>query len=532
MFHHLRDDEGATAVTVALVIVVLVLFAAIAVDVGYLYSVRRQLQTAADAAALAGCRVLADGGSVPEIQDEVDLYAANNAIQPGDGLYVLSTEIGDDYVQVAVEKDSPLFFARILGSSATLVNTVSRAQIAYLTGMSGIVPWGVPVINGANKVTVTLDGTEVDLEPQGSDLHWEKAISVPAADDDGYLMDVTVYNSQTEYPDGTSDYPDGVPEFIPWAASLYVRPAASPVLDVTLDSYVVTAGQDSTVELRVESATEPEARFNGKKVTMSAVTGVPGMWRAALAVPPSDDLMASFPVDITVGGHTVNSAVTLLVRRSTHPVLDVAVSDHVVGAGSVVTVSVDLHDYVYGQPYELRVSGGGGEIGNFCAIDLSTIRHTPNWMNPQHPAEYDVTTDPNYDPPTYYCYLENPFPFEVHLGDTIWTEPGAMSGPQSSNALEERFGDDDRTFAEWLASGDASSSRIVYVPVLEKMQLVTGTSPLRVISIAAFYVEPFSDIKKNEIYGVFLEYVAPSSAVSPTPPDGLNVRTVRLVPPQ
>jgi len=64
------------------------------------------------------------------------------------------------------------------------------------------------------------------------------------------------------------------------------------------------------------------------------------------------------------------------------------------------------------------------------------------------------------------------------------------------------------------------------------MQVVTGTSPMRVISIASFYVEPTSDVKKSEIVGRFLEYVAPSSSISQTPPDNLNVRTVRLVAPQ
>ncbi|MBN2404252.1 MAG: hypothetical protein JXE06_01575 [Coriobacteriia bacterium] len=539
MNHFLRDDEGATAVTVALVMVMLILFAAIAVDLGYAYSVRRQLQTAADAAALAGCRVLADGGSEADVLSEVDLYAANNAVQPGDGLYVIDgapeTEVGVDFVQVTVEKDAPLFFGRILGSNSTLVRTVSRAQIAYLTGLKGIVPWGLPIIR-ATKVSVRVGGgSEIWLDDQGGGL-WSKTLSTPGvAASDGYLMDVTVYNNQTEYPDGTSDpaYVNGVPELMPSAASVFIPPADCPVTDVSLDKYVVTGGLDSTVKLYVRCASKPSVGFAGKNVNTSEVS--PGLWTATLTVPDAEateKLLATYPVDVAVDKYTINSAAVVVLRRSTYPVLDVALSNYVTGVGGSTTVSIQLNEYVYGERYELRVAGGGGETGNFCALDLSTIRHTPNWRNPQHPAEYDVSTDPNYKPPTYYCYLEYPFPFVVHIDDTIWTEPGAMSGPQSLSALVARFDGDNRTFAEWLASGDEGSNRIVFVPVLEKMQNVTGTSPLRVVSIASFYVEPESDIKKNDIVGRFLEYVAPSDSISEDPSGGLNVRTVRLVPPQ
>ena len=49
-----RDDrQGAVAIIVALLSVVLIGFAALAIDGGYLYWTRTQLQVAADAAALA-----------------------------------------------------------------------------------------------------------------------------------------------------------------------------------------------------------------------------------------------------------------------------------------------------------------------------------------------------------------------------------------------------------------------------------------------------------------------------------------------
>lgn len=52
----LKDDDGAVAVVVAVLMVVGMLFAAIVIDVGAVYSERRQLQNGADAAALALAR--------------------------------------------------------------------------------------------------------------------------------------------------------------------------------------------------------------------------------------------------------------------------------------------------------------------------------------------------------------------------------------------------------------------------------------------------------------------------------------------
>ncbi|MBN2847238.1 MAG: hypothetical protein JXP72_02170 [Coriobacteriia bacterium] len=535
-----RADDGAVAVTVAVMLIVLVLFAAIAVDLGYLFTVRRQLQTAADAAALAGARLLAEGDGNVAILAEAAHYAEDmNGVAPAEDLWMVAgapeTEVGADFVQVTVAKDAPLFFGRVLGSSFTEVKASARAEIAYLTGVGGVVPWSAPIIR-ANRIAVRIDGgPDVWLTDQGGGL-WSGTVTAPAAAADGYPVDVVLYNSQTAYPDGTSDYPDGVPEPVTGAAAVYVPTDTASVRAVWLDHPVVTAGETSSVTLYVRSSMSPSARFDGRNYNLDAVAGEPDLWRVALDVPASDDLHAVYPVEIKAGqgnaSTEVGNAATLLVRRSTFPMLDVTLSDYSPAAGQAVTVSVRLHDYIYGERYAMRVAGGGGEVGNFCAIDLSTVRHTPYWMNPQHPAAYDLSADPDYRPPTYYNYLEKRYPFVIHIGDTIWTEPGAMSGPQTDQALQIRFGGDNRTFDQWVSDGSGASRRIVTVPIVEKMQLVTGTSPVRVVALAAFYVEPESDIRRNDIVGRFIEYVTPSDSISETPTDEFAITTVRLVPPQ
>ena len=81
MFPRLRGRRGATIVFVALAMVALLSFAALAVDLGYLYVVRNELQNAADAGALAGAQVLYlnDGTAVnPDADDMARDYVGRN----------------------------------------------------------------------------------------------------------------------------------------------------------------------------------------------------------------------------------------------------------------------------------------------------------------------------------------------------------------------------------------------------------------------------------------------------------------------
>lgn len=69
-----RGERGSVIVTVAIIIAVLIAFLALVVDVGMGYIERRVVQAVADAAALAGVQVLADGGSNAEILAAIDAY--------------------------------------------------------------------------------------------------------------------------------------------------------------------------------------------------------------------------------------------------------------------------------------------------------------------------------------------------------------------------------------------------------------------------------------------------------------------------
>ena len=73
----LRDERGAVAVMVALLMVPLIAFAAIAIDVAAMWSERQQLQTAADAGALAIAQDCARGACGDPAETAESLAVAN-----------------------------------------------------------------------------------------------------------------------------------------------------------------------------------------------------------------------------------------------------------------------------------------------------------------------------------------------------------------------------------------------------------------------------------------------------------------------
>ncbi len=83
---HPRDDDGAVLVLLALSLAALMIIAAIAIDGGQGYAERRQMQNAADAAAMAGTRALdryrfPPSGTTPDvttISSEVNRVATDN----------------------------------------------------------------------------------------------------------------------------------------------------------------------------------------------------------------------------------------------------------------------------------------------------------------------------------------------------------------------------------------------------------------------------------------------------------------------
>jgi Flp pilus assembly protein TadG len=168
--HRLKDQRGVSAVIVAIVLAVLIGFAALAIDIGYLYATKNELQNIADAGALAATGFLGNlyvGMTIAEIEeynaaDDADAIrgaAKSVVIDDGDGQNIAAGEdvsIRDadilintwegsvfnvnnfdqpNAVRVIARRDSLLnnaittFFAKIIGIASVPVNADATAAL-------------------------------------------------------------------------------------------------------------------------------------------------------------------------------------------------------------------------------------------------------------------------------------------------------------------------------------------------------------------------------------------------------------------
>ncbi|MBN1193697.1 MAG: hypothetical protein JXA36_08435 [Coriobacteriia bacterium] len=532
----MRRDEGAVAVTVALLAMVLIIVSALVVDMGYWYTVRRQLQAVADSAALAGCRDLAGGASNQKIWHTVEDYATENAVTPVDNISVVppspggDSDIGDDYVKVTVSSDAVGFFARALGHDTNTIRAQSKAQLDYLVGVQTPVPWALPILQ-VSRIAACVGGFEYDLSGSGSS--WSGWLPSGSSG----TVDIIAYNDQTLDP----NYPEGVPEEIGPVARLIYLPVGSRFADVRIPQQMFTSGSGESVRVVVDIAgalaagESIQVEFDKRKYTAIAVDA--DTFQVTFPAPVTDDLWSvrSLRVAIVAANKDVEvlpGEPLIVIRRSTYPIKDIHVSPLVFqpGASAPVRVEVELNRYVIGEVYEMKVVGGAGETGNFMAIDFHTLRHFPYWRCPQDPAEYpDMPGGTN----TYYEYIAGTadYDFIVHIDDTVWTEPGNMSAPQTRAALAERFGTEPADYDAWVAALKPPSRRLVFVPVTEKVQVVTGSTPLRIVSFAVMYVEDVESRGGDAIIrGRFVDYSGPGWMVSPNPPSSqFAVRAPHLV---
>jgi Flp pilus assembly protein TadG len=137
-FSKKTGDRGQVLVIVALVFVVLLGFAALAVDVGYMYTVRHELQRCADAGALAGASAFISGvwssATARTAANNLAMsYASRDAV--GASPLDITTDVDVsfpslDRVRVGTHRTVNLFFARIFGVSNTTINAYAVAEAA------------------------------------------------------------------------------------------------------------------------------------------------------------------------------------------------------------------------------------------------------------------------------------------------------------------------------------------------------------------------------------------------------------------
>ena len=132
----LRDESGQALVVTALTMTLLIASLGMAVDIGMLFRAKRQLQTAADAAATAGA--LRASYKLPAAP-AADSAATANGVQNGvNGTTITvndppqsGTFASSNYVQVVIQQPTPTFFMSLFGVHSVPVTAQAIASDAH-----------------------------------------------------------------------------------------------------------------------------------------------------------------------------------------------------------------------------------------------------------------------------------------------------------------------------------------------------------------------------------------------------------------
>jgi hypothetical protein len=142
------DKSGQVAIITAILIIAFVGMLALVIDMGALYEDRRELQSVADAAALAGAQEL------PEEPDTATAKAIEYVENNRPDISSINIQIGsyltsNDMITVTVNNpDSPVYFGRVFGINAVNVGATATAIVGKPRGLSDVVPWGAKLVEG------------------------------------------------------------------------------------------------------------------------------------------------------------------------------------------------------------------------------------------------------------------------------------------------------------------------------------------------------------------------------------------------
>lgn len=142
-FYRHRYARGQLIVLVTLGVIALIAIAGLAVDIGYFYSARRQMQTAADAAAIAGINAQLGTQSGNYQQAALNVASLNGFTNGQKGVVITvgppaspPNPTNNTYVEVDIAQPVPTTFLSVIGYNT--INVSVRA-VAGMTGGSSCV---------------------------------------------------------------------------------------------------------------------------------------------------------------------------------------------------------------------------------------------------------------------------------------------------------------------------------------------------------------------------------------------------------
>ncbi len=185
----LSKEAGQTLVLFVFALAALMGFTALSIDVGLVFVARRDMQNAADAAALAGARELEDSPAAAIAMAQQ--YASANGVDLTDPSYTFEATTpyqGDPgKIEVKVSREVDFLFARALGLDFASVPARAVAEATVVPGTSGT--YAVLALDtncqSADQILIPGSGSVItggvhsnsDLQVSGSDNTFNSAVT-------------------------------------------------------------------------------------------------------------------------------------------------------------------------------------------------------------------------------------------------------------------------------------------------------------------------------------------------------------------
>ncbi|MCG2788567.1 MAG: Tad domain-containing protein [Actinomycetia bacterium] len=142
MRNKFTGERGQIAVIAAFVLIAVMGMMVFVIDVGSVYQTRRNLQTIADSAALAGVQELPENPALA-VQTAVNYAALNNFTISSSDVIISRTYVNNDTITImAVNPNTKLYFAGVFGQNSATVGANAKAIIGSPSQVKGVVPWG------------------------------------------------------------------------------------------------------------------------------------------------------------------------------------------------------------------------------------------------------------------------------------------------------------------------------------------------------------------------------------------------------
>ncbi|NCO65392.1 MAG: hypothetical protein COW32_09085 [Candidatus Aquicultor secundus] len=546
---NIQNEKGAVAIIVALMMTVFIGFTALAVDVGYLYEIRCQLQSAADAAALAGCQEMimqAKDPNVVSLSEAVARdYAVNrNLAQTADPIII---DTGNQSVTVTTSRKVDLFFAKIFGVLDKTVSAVAKAEVAYLVGVKDLDPMGVPNPKPKEVYVEAVDlaiGTSVYKEKLGggsfvNDI-FEYSGMIPALPDGNYRIDIIRVNNQ------------GLEEPLNGASALVVGSNGA-LGEVAVDENFVKAGVSTAITITAHVSGSPSKveacwpKQNGSGSYSVALSNLgSGIYRATTSVdlPASDAGYQAYPITIKIDDTTVlpngGPGAYIVSRDASEEINDVDLGVNYISTSNPVSVNVKVQGFEYEKLYTLFLDNGTSP-GNYYGLDLDYAEFAPGTGLPDSPTGGQGNGSGGNAFSDAVAGLLHADPWAathpIHyyrVGDYVWTKTGAMVGPLDQG-VNARIGSDTCTWDMWKSNTTPHESRnqcprLATIPLVEETtyESINGRSKVSIVGFAQFFIE--NPTHGAALQGRFMEYVK-GGIYQKEPPPEPNIKTVRLVKP-